>query len=239
MALQSSGQISLQDIQDEFGGSHPIQMSEYYGEHSSLPSSGQIAINQFYGLSDALPANFTRTGYYGNQSITLSNAADPYRYIVIAMQDMQGPTLPNLNVPSCNGSSMSEIFRLNSTYSNDGHRIGCWYAHVPTGSSVTISNSTLGFSLYEVTGASNLGSKISTTSSSSYTQPAEQRWTLGFCVTNFANSGAITLNNMTTGHGGSAAIHGYRFSSSSATLSFNTQGNPVVFTRFVSGTFGI
>ena len=30
MALQSSGQISFQDIQDEFGGSYPIQANEYY-----------------------------------------------------------------------------------------------------------------------------------------------------------------------------------------------------------------
>jgi hypothetical protein len=52
MALQSSGQISLSDIQTEFGGSNPISLSEYYGAESSLPTSGQIAMNQFYGLSD-------------------------------------------------------------------------------------------------------------------------------------------------------------------------------------------
>ena len=51
MALQSSGAISLQDIQNEFGGSHPIALSEYYGVASGIPSSGQISVSQFYGAS--------------------------------------------------------------------------------------------------------------------------------------------------------------------------------------------
>ena len=50
MALQSSGQISLQDIQDEFGGSHPISLSEYYGV-DTVPASGEISCNDFYGTS--------------------------------------------------------------------------------------------------------------------------------------------------------------------------------------------
>jgi len=52
MALQSSGQISLQDIQDEFGGSHPISLSEYYGV-DTVPASGEISFNDFYGASAA------------------------------------------------------------------------------------------------------------------------------------------------------------------------------------------
>ena len=51
MAIQSSGAISLQDIQNEFGGSHPISLSEYYGVASGIPSSGQISLSQFYGAS--------------------------------------------------------------------------------------------------------------------------------------------------------------------------------------------
>ena len=51
MALQSSGAISLQDIENEFGGSHPIALSEYYGVSSGIPGSGQISLSQFYGAS--------------------------------------------------------------------------------------------------------------------------------------------------------------------------------------------
>ena len=61
MALQTSGAISLQDIQDEFGGSHPISLSEYYrggGEvgssNTNVPTSGQISLSQFYGATDVV-----------------------------------------------------------------------------------------------------------------------------------------------------------------------------------------
>ena len=36
MALPSSGAISLQDIQNEFGGSNPIGINEYYGVDTCL-----------------------------------------------------------------------------------------------------------------------------------------------------------------------------------------------------------
>jgi hypothetical protein len=60
MALPSSGPLSLTDIQTEFGGSNPIGLNEYYaggglvpagtsGTNGAVPSSGQIAISNFYG----------------------------------------------------------------------------------------------------------------------------------------------------------------------------------------------
>lgn len=61
MALQSSGSISLSQIQSEFGGSNPIRLSEYYkdsspklitdnSENASVPNFGQsISLNDFYG----------------------------------------------------------------------------------------------------------------------------------------------------------------------------------------------
>ena len=51
MVLQSSGAISLYNIQTEFGGSTPISMSEYYGAASGIPSSGSISFSNFYGKS--------------------------------------------------------------------------------------------------------------------------------------------------------------------------------------------
>lgn len=54
MALQSSGAISLSDIQGEFGGSNPISISEYYGK-DTVPSSGAIDFSDFYGTSDGVP----------------------------------------------------------------------------------------------------------------------------------------------------------------------------------------
>lgn len=52
MALQSSGAISLSEIQTEFGGSNPIAISEYYSAATGVPASGEIAITDFYGTSN-------------------------------------------------------------------------------------------------------------------------------------------------------------------------------------------
>lgn len=52
MALQSSGPISLNDIQNEFGGSNPISISEYYGV-DTVPASGTISLSDFYGTKSS------------------------------------------------------------------------------------------------------------------------------------------------------------------------------------------
>jgi len=56
MAIQSSGVITLQDIQDEFGGTSPISLNEYYrngsyvtSNNTSVPTSGSITLSDFYG----------------------------------------------------------------------------------------------------------------------------------------------------------------------------------------------
>lgn len=55
MTLQSSGLITLSDIQDEFGGVNPISLSEYYrngayvtSNNTQVPTAGQIGFSQFY-----------------------------------------------------------------------------------------------------------------------------------------------------------------------------------------------
>ena len=59
MALQSTGAISLANIQTEFTGSNPIGLNEYYrggtyvvssaGNNINIPTSGTIAVSNFYG----------------------------------------------------------------------------------------------------------------------------------------------------------------------------------------------
>lgn len=51
MALQSSGAISLLNVQTEFGGANPISISEYYGVDAGVPGSGTISLSDFYGKS--------------------------------------------------------------------------------------------------------------------------------------------------------------------------------------------
>jgi len=59
MPLQSSGVISLANIQTEFGGTNPIGLNEYYlnGAYTTgsgatgVPTSGTISLGSFYGKS--------------------------------------------------------------------------------------------------------------------------------------------------------------------------------------------
>jgi hypothetical protein len=50
-----SGQVSLKDIEDEYGGSAPTALSEYYGD-GNAPGSGEIQIHaDFQGTEDIVP----------------------------------------------------------------------------------------------------------------------------------------------------------------------------------------
>mgnify|MGYP003627792982 CR=1 FL=1 len=52
MAITGSGQVSLNDIQTEFGGSNPIGLAEYY-DKGNAPASGEIQLaTDFYGTSN-------------------------------------------------------------------------------------------------------------------------------------------------------------------------------------------
>jgi hypothetical protein len=54
-----TGTASMLDIQNEFGGSAPISLSEYYGAAAGVPASGTISINDFRGKSSAFYASIT------------------------------------------------------------------------------------------------------------------------------------------------------------------------------------
>ena len=78
MALQTTGKISLSDIQTLFGGTNPITMSEYYNNNASgfttgvtgIPNSGAtISISHFYGK-----AKPSASSLYGFTAHTFTNA---------------------------------------------------------------------------------------------------------------------------------------------------------------------
>lgn len=81
MTLQTSGAISLADIQTEFGGDGSISLSEYYAGGSyvpagtngypgnvstAIPSSGAISFSNFYGASKRIKQLYviTASGYF-------------------------------------------------------------------------------------------------------------------------------------------------------------------------------
>lgn len=80
MPLQSSGAISLSDIQTEFGGSNPIGLNEYYAAATGIPGSGTISLADFYGAS----ACDTTTAPTLTNSYTVSGVNQSYgRYFQV------------------------------------------------------------------------------------------------------------------------------------------------------------
>ena len=65
MALQASGQISLADLQTEYGGSNPIGMNEYYrgGSLVAGSSSSTTSYTPAYAASSTPNGYFWRTDY--------------------------------------------------------------------------------------------------------------------------------------------------------------------------------
>jgi hypothetical protein len=88
MTLPTSGPLSLNDIQTEFGGANPIGINEYYaggslvpagtsGTYGAVPSSGAISIQNFYGTASVtypyvenVFASYAYTGTGASQTIT-------------------------------------------------------------------------------------------------------------------------------------------------------------------------
>jgi hypothetical protein len=88
MAIPSSGPLSLDDIQTEFGGTNPIDLSEYYagganvppgttGDSGPIPTSGEIAVGEFYGATSRVPIVINNTGTTLKASIYTLASADP------------------------------------------------------------------------------------------------------------------------------------------------------------------
>ena len=102
MTLPSSGQITLANLQAEFGGSNPISLSEYYrgGAYvpnssftSSVPTSGAITLQNFRGTSNIFAPTITTNtadinltsylaglGWNGVSAVQVTVAANVYIY---------------------------------------------------------------------------------------------------------------------------------------------------------------
>ena len=68
MAIQGSGTISMTDIVDEFGGTVPHSLSEYYrnggavpGNNTNVPTSGQISMSNFYNAVNEIQLTISST----------------------------------------------------------------------------------------------------------------------------------------------------------------------------------
>lgn len=129
MALQSSGTISLSNIQTEFGGTNPISMSEYYrggsyvtDNNTGVPTSGSIDLSDFYGTVNTFTFSITSN----------TENANVYTLATAAGWDGSKPLICNINsgvyvwsdTTSSAGLIISGTFSGGLTVNNSGYIMG-------------------------------------------------------------------------------------------------------------------
>lgn len=86
MALPSSGTLSISQIASEFSDTAPHSMSEFYRggglvpdspSNTAVPTSGQIAIGNFYGAQNRVGLPLTITGNTQNYNLYTTASANP------------------------------------------------------------------------------------------------------------------------------------------------------------------
>ena len=136
MTLQSSGAISLADVQTEFGGFAPIGINEYYGVAAGVPASGTISLANFYGKSAAgSPAFAGWSTYYimGDREIQGPFVTDSFIGTTITPGDANSPVTFWINTGRQN---------LNYGYNNLYLYIGGSLVSTYTGNNTNVSRPT-------------------------------------------------------------------------------------------------
>ena len=132
MALQSSGAISLANIQTEFGGTNPISLSEYYST-GNAPASGEIQLAaDFYGTSNTVDLDFTLQGGTtsrgaGTYSSVSIGTANTNRMVVISANSLTNAVPSGITI---GGNAMSIINSTSGVY--------IAFLKVPTGTTADI-----------------------------------------------------------------------------------------------------
>ncbi len=147
MPLPSSGTLSYQDIQDEFGGSHPISINEYYGAANGIPASGAIGINSFHGKSNL--QSWEKTDVFNDGSgkflYRLNNTLNESESNFNAMVKFAGSGNPAYTTNTPNTNKISHAFNHTVSgakiqvsglnFSNDNsHSLSFWIRHQDTNS---------------------------------------------------------------------------------------------------------
>ena len=145
MALPSSGVLTLDDIQTEFGGTNPIDLSDYYrggglvpdtSLNTGIPTSGVISVSDFYGASNVISLNFATHGVANGNSGSINiGTARGTRMVHLSGYINDQNSTGGVTAVSINGSSAALI--VPTTVS----RYGAWqaYAKVSTGTTATFS----------------------------------------------------------------------------------------------------
>jgi hypothetical protein len=148
MVLPSSGQLSMSQIRDEFGGSNPVSLSQYYRGGSrvrnfgsgsgfingNIPTSGAIKISDFYnavnlrGLNDppGQVSSFTSTPLSAFVELSIYSNGNAY----IIYHDLFDPAVTINLSPWYGGPNSGSDFevRVSPTLGsfNSGNSVNTW-----------------------------------------------------------------------------------------------------------------
>ena len=162
MTLQTSGIISLSNLQTEFSGVNPISLSEYYRGGSyvelsaptvSIPASGLVSLSNYYGKADVPP--FSAVLKWSGL-ITASSTLDvsayattPYSTLVVVQLYTTGSeTFYYPPTTKMNGVDMPLIKSQYSNAFDDGRAISISSISVVAGGTYTLTWTSTGTNTY-------------------------------------------------------------------------------------------
>lgn len=145
MTLQSSGQISIAQMRDEYLLGNPISMSGFYGKNG-LPGSGQIKFSDFYGKSNMLDqqtvtvaqfnAGFTSWGFRTGNGVCSDGTSNIFGgaqiiglYVILAgsnyLRFYLSGTYPNSGWTRMNLNGV-DYYRVNASQVGSGGGVTTW-----------------------------------------------------------------------------------------------------------------
>tara|TARA_R100001086_G_scaffold242939_1_gene171210 strand:+ start:783 stop:1475 length:693 start_codon:yes stop_codon:yes gene_type:complete len=129
MTLASSGTLTLNDIQGEFGGSNPIGLNEYYrggslvpnhSNTSSIPTSGTIQVDDFYGTSSASPLDLSFTMTHGAANIAQGKFVFDWRGAAISSSSVTGGSVGSFSDTAVAAGGASGNIECSATQRTSG-----------------------------------------------------------------------------------------------------------------------
>jgi len=116
MACPSSGTITIQDLVDEFGGSTPHSLSEYYrdggevpGNNTNVPTSGTISLSNFYSAVNEIQQTYSSNATNLNLSSVFGgnwSSSVPKRVTVNSGVTIGGTNTHAILIPSGMGGTL-------------------------------------------------------------------------------------------------------------------------------------
>ena len=237
MAVKSSGQISLTDIQTEFGGSNPIGIGEYYrgGSYvtnwsgaSGVPTSGAISASDFYGARQ-YPTLATYNQAGAGDMVLTGLGSNPKMLVIVGSAFSSGTI--SIPAPTVGGAATTKvIYRYNGNL-DDGHVAAVWTYDLGTADSATVNlafaNTWTVIVVDNVTSLTTVATGYTNSSAAVSIATSAQGFAVAAGVNNFSGIGTTITNCDTTYQVGYATINGIDSATTGATTSYQASGSRV------------